>query len=352
MSNIQNKSAYGLFYSRDEAESTIRELKEAGYNMDQVSVIAKNADQVAGYDTTAGVGNKADEGATTGAVTGGTLGGLTGLLVGLGTLAIPGIGPILLAGAGATALATTLAGAGIGAVAGGLVGALAGLGIPEERAKIYSDRVKSGSYLVMVSGTASEVDHAASIMKRHGVEELDIYDAPASATTTATRATNTVVDTPTTRRAIDTPVTTTTTTTSTNTVNPNVKVDTDVENIKLYEERLVVDKERAKVGEVGVSKRVETDTAEVAVPIQKERIVIERKNVSNQSVVDPNTVAFGEGEVVRMEAYEESANIQKQAFLREEVSIRKEVEQETVQTSETIRREELDIDSDGDVIQQ
>lgn len=350
MSSIQNKSAYGLFYSRDEAESTIRELKEAGYNMDQVSVIAKNADQVAGYEATEGVGNKADEGATAGAVTGGTLGGLTGLLVGLGTLAIPGIGPILLAGAGATALATTLAGAGIGAVAGGLVGALAGLGIPEERAKIYSDRVKSGSYLVMVSGTASEVDHAASIMNRHGVEELDIYDAPASATTTATTANNTVVDTAATTREIDTPVTTTTNTT--NTVNPNVRVDADVENIKLYEERLVVDKEREKVGEVGVSKRVETDTAEVAIPIQKERIVIERKNVSNQTVVDPNTVTFGEGEVVRMEAYEESANIQKQAFVREEVSIRKEVEQETVQSTETIRREELDIDSDGDVIQQ
>jgi len=349
MSNIQNKSASGLYYSRDEAEAAVRDLKDAGYNMDQVSVIAKDANQIAGHDTTTGVGNKADEGATTGAVTGGTLGGLTGLLVGLGTLAIPGIGPILLAGAGATTLATTLAGAGIGAVAGGLVGALAGLGIPEERAKIYSDRVKSGSYLVMVTGTASEVDHAASIMKRHGVEEFEIYNAPVSATTTATTTTAA------TTTAMDTPVSTTATTasvTTANTVNPNVKVDADVENIKLYEERLVVDKERAKVGEVGVTKRVETDTAEVAIPVQKERIVIERKGVSNQTVVDPNTVWFGEGEVVRMEAYEESANIQKQAFVREEVSIRKEVEQETVQTSETIRREELDIDSDGDVIQQ
>jgi uncharacterized membrane protein len=169
----------GLFYSRDEAEAAMRELRETGYDMDRVSLIARDGKGVAGTQTTEEVGNKADEGATTGAVTGGTLGGITGLLVGLGTLAIPGIGPVLLVGAEATALATTLAGAAIGAAAGGLVGALLGLGIPEEQAKIYSDRVASGSFLVMANGTAAEVSRAEAIMRRHGIEELNIYDAPA-----------------------------------------------------------------------------------------------------------------------------------------------------------------------------
>ncbi|MGD2182881.1 general stress protein [Lusitaniella coriacea] len=175
--NVPYKRVTGLFYSHDEAEAVIRELKNSSFDMDRVSVIAKDADRVEGIETTEEVGNKADEGAATGAVTGGALGGITGLLVGLGTLAIPGIGPILLAGAEATAIATTLAGGAIGAAAGGLVGALVGLGIPEERAKLYSDRVANGSYLVMANGTEAEIQQIEALMRLHGVEELGIYDA-------------------------------------------------------------------------------------------------------------------------------------------------------------------------------
>lgn len=316
------KRAAGLYYSRDEAEAAVRDLKAAGYDMDRVSVIAKDADKVGGHDSTRteDVGNKADDGAATGALTGGALGGITGLLVGLGALAIPGIGPILLAGAEATAIATTLAGGAIGAAAGGLIGALIGLGIPEEKAKIYSDRVGRGSFLVMVTGTAAEIDRVAAIMRRHGVEEFDIYDIPAPATaTTATPRT--------------------------------AAPATDAENLKLYEERLVVDKDRHKAGEVAIGKHVETQTAEVAVPVEKERIVVERKDATGNTVVNPGSVNFRDGEVARVDLYEETANVQKQAFVREEVSVRKEVERDTVQASETIRREELDIDADGNVIE-
>lgn len=319
----QYKRAAGLYYSREEAEAAVRALKIAGYDMDRVSVIAKDADKVAGKETTEEVGNKADEGATTGALTGGALGGITGLLVGLGTLAIPGIGPILLAGAEATAIATTLAGAGIGAAAGGLIGALVGLGIPEEKAKLYSDRVSGGSFLVMVTGNGYEIDRAAGIMREHGVEEFDIYDMPG------------------------------TTPTAVSDVDKDIRTRTDItdsDKIKLYEERLTVDKQREKTGEVAVGKRVETETAEVAVPIERERVVVQRTNAVDGKVVSPGTVDFAGGEVARMEVYEETADIEKQAFVREEVSVRKEVERDTVEASETIRREELEVEADGDVI--
>jgi hypothetical protein len=149
--------------------------------MDRVSVIAQNADQdddIAGTPVQEKVGNKADEGAAAGVVSGGILGGLGGLLVGLGTLAIPGIGPIMLAGATATTIATTLAGASIGAVAGGFLGALIGLGIPEERARVYEDRVRRGHYLVIIDGTDAEIAQAEAILHRRGVEEYGVYDAP------------------------------------------------------------------------------------------------------------------------------------------------------------------------------
>ncbi|MGK7951067.1 MAG: DUF2382 domain-containing protein [Xenococcaceae cyanobacterium] len=318
------KRAAGLYYSRDEAQEAVQELRDAGYDMDKVSVIAKDADKVAGQETTKEIGNKADEGAATGAVAGGALGGITGLLVGLGALAIPGIGPILLAGAEATAIATTLAGAGIGAAAGGLVGALIGLGIPEEKAKVYSDRVAKGSFLVMVTGTTAEIARAESIMRRHGVEEFDVYNIPGA------KATN-VTD-----------------------VDDDLKTRTDItddDKIRLYEERLIVNKEREKTGQVTVGKKVETETASVSVPVEKERIVIERKDATSNTVVNPSTVDFGGGEVARMDVYEESADIGKQAFVKEEVSIRKEVDRDTVEARETVRREELELDSDGDVVQ-
>jgi hypothetical protein len=173
-----DRRAVGLFSSRREAESALNTLKSSGFPMDKVSVIARDGDRqddIAGVETSDRVGNKADEGAVAGSVAGGAVGGLTGLLVGLGTLAIPGIGPVMLAGAGATALATTISGGAIGAAAGGLLGALVGLGIPEERARVYNERVSQGDYLVMVDGSEAEVQRAESILSQQGIQEWGIY---------------------------------------------------------------------------------------------------------------------------------------------------------------------------------
>jgi uncharacterized protein (TIGR02271 family) len=381
MNTIQHKRATGLYYSRTEAEAAVRELKDAGYDMDRISVIARDGDTVAGEETNKEIGNKADEGAATGAVTGGALGGLAGLLVGIGALAIPGIGPILLAGAEATAIATTLAGAGIGAAAGSLLGALIGLGIPEAKARVYSDRVERGSFLVMVTGTPAAIARATNIMRRHGVEEFDIHDA---AVTSAPILNSKVEPT---YSKFNTPAESEIATSMTNTdvplasdrsmpLEPIVpapvpaptpdKLNTDVpfnskgkmpvepvdeDNIKLYEERLVVDKEREKTGEVTVGKKIETETVSVSVPVEKEYIVVEHQEPVNETVVNPSQVDFQDSEVARFDVYEESAEIEKQAFVREEVTIRKEVTQTNVEARENIRREELEIEPQGDVIQ-
>lgn len=306
----QYQRAVGVFKTRAEAERVIRDLDEAGLNMERVSVVAKDADQVSGIETgvkeTKEVGNHADDGAATGALTGGAVGGIGGLLVGLGALAIPGIGPILLAGAEATAIATTLAGGAIGAAAGGLAGALIGLGIPEERARVYNDRVASGEYLVMVNSVATDIASAEAIMKRHNVEEFEIYGSPGSALDNA-------------------------------------------DNLKLYEERLKVDKNKVRTGKVSVGKRVVSDTAEVSVPVEKEKVVIERTTPGTTSVT-PTADAFQSGEVARVEVYEESADIRKEAVVSEEVNVRKETSQETITAEETLRREELEVNSNDDTV--
>jgi uncharacterized protein (TIGR02271 family) len=120
------------------------------------------------------------------------------------------------------------------------------------------------------------------------------------------------------------------------------------QNLKLYEERLIANKTRQKTGEVAVGKRVETETARASVPIEKERVVIERVTpVEAGQVVSVGTADFQSGEVARMEVYEETADIHKEAYVREEVNVRKEVVRSTVDAEETLRREELDIQTDG-----
>ncbi len=307
----QYRRAVGVFKTRAEAERVIDELNAAGINMERVSVVAKNADEVAGVETgldnaTDADGNHTEEGATTGALTGGAIGGIGGLLVGLGILAIPGVGPILLAGAEATAIATTLAGGAIGAAVGGLAGALIGLGIPEERAHVYNDRVTAGEYLVMVNSAETDIASAEAIMKRHNVEEFDIYGSTGS--------------------ALDNP-----------------------DNLKLYQERLKVDKKTVPTGQVSVGKRVETETSTVSVPVEKERVVIERKPGAAVAV-DPTAATFQGGEVAKVDVYEERADVRKEAFVAEEVNVRKESVQETVTATEQLRREELDVNNDGETI--
>lgn len=122
----------------------------------------------------------------------------------------------------------------------------------------------------------------------------------------------------------------------------------DHQTLKLYQERLIANKKRVKTGEVAIGKRVETETARVSVPVEKERVIVERTTPGDAgSVVAPGEASFREGEVAHLEIYEETADIQKQAFVREEVNVRKEVQHETVNASEQLRREELDVDAEG-----
>ena len=77
---------------------------------------------------------------------------------------------------------------------------------------------------------------------------------------------------------------------------------------------------------------------------------IERQSVSEPQEVEPGSVDFDEGEVARMTVHEESADIEKKAFLREEVGIRKEVERDTVKATEEVRREELNVQVEGEPV--
>ncbi|MUG96531.1 DUF2382 domain-containing protein [Scytonema sp. UIC 10036] len=124
--------------------------------------------------------------------------------------------------------------------------------------------------------------------------------------------------------------------------------DRDHQTLRLYEERLIANKRRVKAGEVTIGKHIETETARVAVPIEKERVVVERVTPTDAGkAVAPGEANFREGEVARMEIYEETPDIRKEAVVREEVRVRKVVDRDTVEEQDTVRREELDVNAPG-----
>jgi len=120
------------------------------------------------------------------------------------------------------------------------------------------------------------------------------------------------------------------------------------QGLRLYQERLIASKTRVKAGEVTVGKHVETEVAQVSVPIERERVVIERTTPGDIGTpVMPGEATFQEGEVARVEVYEETPDVHKEAFVREEVQVRKEVDREVVNAEDTVRREEIDIHTEG-----
>ena len=102
----------------------------------------------------------------------------------------------MLAGATATAIATALSGGVIGALAGSLAGSLIGLGIPEDRARLYGDLVAQGDYLVIVEGSESDIALAESILNKHGIDNWYVYDLPTGSVQTI-RTLETVTTVPT-----------------------------------------------------------------------------------------------------------------------------------------------------------
>lgn len=148
----------GLFDNYDDALTAVNKLQALGIDRAQISIVANNADDWYGRDTTATTTttthththheSHAGDGAAAGAGIGAVLGGAGGLLTGLGLMAIPGVGPVVAAGWLVATGAGAVAGAAAGGAVGGIVGAMTSEGVPEERAHVYAEGVRRGGTVV------------------------------------------------------------------------------------------------------------------------------------------------------------------------------------------------------------
>ena len=119
--------------------------------------------------------------------------------------------------------------------------------------------------------------------------------------------------------------------------------------LQLIEERLSVNKEKYQAGSVQIGKKVETRTENVNVALQHEEVVIERRAVTDARPVEGNVTLGASSETIRVDLEAERANVQKQAFVTEEVEVGKRTETEQKTFTESVGREVLDVTRTGDV---
>lgn len=118
--------------------------------------------------------------------------------------------------------------------------------------------------------------------------------------------------------------------------------------LQLYEERLVPQVQRVKTGEVKISKRVVTDSASANIPVKKEKIVIEIESIyTGDTRIDIGEARAAEDGSVHMDIYEEQALSCRRIVPYQNVSVRKEIVADTVTAQEVLRREELEIATQG-----
>ncbi len=120
------------------------------------------------------------------------------------------------------------------------------------------------------------------------------------------------------------------------------------DKLRLLEERLVVNKDRFVAGSVEVGKRVETHQENVNVDLMREEVVIERHAVSDGQAVE-GAVLGEDSRTMHIDLEAERANVSKQAFVTEEVTVGKREVADSQTVSETVGREVLEVNKSGNV---
>src|ERR1035441_4301153 len=161
MNMSETNAVVAVYQTHEGAAQGIKELQRAGFDMRTLSIIGKDThtdEHVVGYYNT---NDRMKYWGKTGAF----WGGFWGLMFGSAFFAIPGIGPVLVAGPVIAWIVGALEGA---AVVGGLsaIGAgLYGMGIPKDSVVQYELALKTDQFLLMVHGTAEEVEKARGLIE-------------------------------------------------------------------------------------------------------------------------------------------------------------------------------------------
>jgi len=116
--------------------------------------------------------------------------------------------------------------------------------------------------------------------------------------------------------------------------------------IPVHKEELDILKRETQAGEVRVRKDVIEEEKVVEVPVRRERVRVERRDVSPDR---PAMNASFQEETVIVPLRAEEVEVQKRTVVDEEVIIHKDSIEEERRVSESVRREDVTVRTDGDV---
>jgi hypothetical protein len=167
----EHNAVVGIFNSHQEAESSVKELQLAGFDMTKLSIVGKDyhtEEHVVGFYN---AGDRMKVWGKQGAF----WGGFWGMLFGSALFVMPGIGPFFVFGPLAIWIVGALEGAAIVGGLSALAAALFSIGIPHDSSILYETALKSNKFLVIAHGTSGQVTQAKSILETAGASQADIH---------------------------------------------------------------------------------------------------------------------------------------------------------------------------------
>jgi len=162
-----------VFQDHPSAETAIRTLTAAGFDMTALSVIGKGYhtdEKVVGFYN---IGDRVTFWGTRGAF----WGGLWGLFLGGLVVTVPVVGQVVMLGYLAAIAIAAIENAVIVGAASALAAALFSIGIPRDSVIQYETALKTDRFLVMAHGPAAEIDRAKAILGTVNPTRIDVHTA-------------------------------------------------------------------------------------------------------------------------------------------------------------------------------
>ena len=165
------ETAVAVFPNHEAAESAVKNLTAAGFDMKDLSVVGKgyhSEEKVVGFYN---MGDRIKFWGSRGAF----WGGFWGLFFGGLFMTIPIVGHVVVLGYLATIVAAGVENAVVVGGLSALGAAIYSLGIPKDSVLQYETDLKADGFLVMARGSAGEVERAKKLLANSNPSRLDVH---------------------------------------------------------------------------------------------------------------------------------------------------------------------------------
>jgi uncharacterized protein (TIGR02271 family) len=213
---------------------------------------------------------------------------------------------------------------------GGFFASLGDMFLPDEDRYAYAEGMSRGGVVLSVTADEGQIDRVSEIAERHGAVDMDErettwrregwtgYTGDTAAGATATGTSSAIASTRGTREG--------------------------EEAIPIVEENLRVGKRQVEGGRVRIRSYVVETPVEEQVNLRQEHVQVERRAV-DRPVTASDEALFRDRTIEASERSEEAV-ASKQARVKEELVVNKDVRERTETVSDTVRRTEVDVEDD------